>query len=157
MPTIQASIDIHASATDVFALAQDYALRLVWDPFLAEMKFRDGATEANVGVRVWVRAKNGMTMEVRYITLRAPEHVAMTMTDGPTVFSQFSGAWTFKALAADRTHVVFRYNFATRPRLLAPVMEPVVAMVLKREMQARLVGLKRGVEETDILSRLPPR
>jgi ribosome-associated toxin RatA of RatAB toxin-antitoxin module len=156
MPTVQATIDIDAPSDKLFALAQDYALRLEWDPFLREMRFRDGATEAAVGVRVWVRAKNGLSMEVRYITLNPPEQVAMTMVDGPPFFRQFSGAWLFKALSPQRTRVTFRYHFATRPRLLAPVLDPVIAKVLTRDMEKRLAGLKTSAETTGILERLPP-
>src|SRR5687767_3807543 len=98
MPTIQAVIDVDAAGAPLFDLAQDYGLRLTWDPFLREMQFRGGATEAAVGVRVWVRAHNGLAMEVEYLTLRRPEQVAMKMVAGPAVFRQFSGAWLFKAL-----------------------------------------------------------
>lgn len=154
MPTIAADIEIDVPHADLFALAQDYDLRLRWDPFLKAMEFRDGATEAAVGVRVWVRAHNGLTMEVEYITVNPPEQVAMKMTQGPWFFRQFSGAWLFKPLAHDRTRVVFRYNFSTRPRLSAPVVEPIVARVLTRDMRLRLQGLKRSAETTDILSEL---
>src|SRR4051812_13589743 len=70
VPTIQAVLDIEAPISPLFDLAQDYRLRLTWDPFLRELKFRDGASAAAVGVRVWVRAHNGLTMEVEYLTLR---------------------------------------------------------------------------------------
>lgn len=146
MPTIQAALDIAAPAAPLFDLAQDYGLRLVWDPFLRDMQFRGGATEAAVGVRVWVRARNGLAMEVEYITLRRPEQVAMKMVAGPRMFAQFSGAWLFKEQAPGRTRVTFRYNFACRPRALAWALEPVVARVLRRDMQARLVGLQRHAE-----------
>lgn len=146
MPTIQAVLDIAAPIEPLFDLAQDYDLRLTWDPFLKEMKFRGGVREADVGVRVWVRARNGLAMEVEYITLRRPEQVAMKMVDGPRMFSQFSGAWLFKSLGPELTRVTFRYNFVCRPRVLAWALGPVVARVLRRDMQARLVGLKRHAE-----------
>lgn len=151
MPTIQAVLDIAAPVEPLFDLAQDYDLRLTWDPFLEAMKFRGGAREAAVGVRVWVRARNGLAMEVEYITLRRPEQVAMKMVDGPRMFSQFSGAWLFKSLGDERTRVTFRYNFACRPRVLAWALEPVVARVLRRDMQARLIGLQRHAEGPDNL------
>ena len=158
MPTIQAVIEIAAPCAPLFDLAQDYGLRLTWDPFLKEMKFRGGAVEAAVGVRVWVRAKNGLAMEVEYITLRRPEQVAMKMTDGPRMFTQFSGAWLFKSLGPALTRVTFKYNFVGRPRVLAWAIEPVVARVLRRDMEARLVGLKRHAEGPDsLLARLPAR
>jgi ribosome-associated toxin RatA of RatAB toxin-antitoxin module len=155
MPTVQTSIEIDAPSDKLFALAQDYGLRLEWDPFLREMQFQDGATEAAVGVRVRVRAKNGLSMEVRYITLKPPEQVAMTMVEGPPFFRQFSGAWLFKALSPRRTRVTFRYHFATRPALLGPVLDPVIGKVLMRDMEKRLAGLKASAETTRILERLP--
>jgi ribosome-associated toxin RatA of RatAB toxin-antitoxin module len=154
MPTIQSSIEIAAPAGPIFALAQDYRMRVEWDPFVREMRFLDGATESAVGVRVWVRAKNGLSMQVRFITMNPPEQVAMTMVEGPKVFRQFSGAWLFKPLEDGRTRVTFRYHFATQPRLLSPLMDPVLERVLERDMAARLAGLKASVETTDILERL---
>jgi len=142
---------IAASVGPLFDLAQDYELRLTWDPFLREIKFRDGAREAAVGVRVWVRAHNGLTMEVVYLTLRRPEQVAMKMVAGPRMFGQFSGAWLFKELGPAQTRVTFRYNFTCRPRVLAWAMEPVVARVLQRDMEARLAGLRRHAEGPDSL------
>ncbi|WP_437321480.1 type II toxin-antitoxin system RatA family toxin [Sorangium sp. So ce385] len=157
MPTIQSTAEIDAAPDELFALSQDYDLRLEWDPFLREMRYRDGATEPAVGVRVWVRAKNGLSMEARYITLNPPEQVAITMVDGPRIFRQFSGAWLFKALSPRRTRVTFRYNFTARPRVLAAVLEPVMAAVLRRDIEQRLAGLKQSAETTDILQRLPRR
>lgn len=151
VPTIQAALTIAAPAVPLFDLAQDYGLRLIWDPFLREIAFRDGASEAAVGVRVWVRAHNGLTMEVVYLTLRRPEQVAMKMVAGPRLFAQFSGAWLFKELGPEATRVTFRYNFSCRPRMLAWATEPVVSRVLRRDMEARLAGLKRHAEGPDNL------
>lgn len=146
MPTIQAELDIAAPQAPLFDLAQDYARRLEWDPFLRAIEFRDGAREAAVGVRVWVRARNGLAMEVRYITLRRPEQVAMTMVEGPAIFRRFSGAWLFRALAPGRTRVIFRYHFEVRPTWLAPLLDPAIGAVLRRDMRARLAGLRRAAE-----------
>lgn len=157
MPTIAAELEIDAPHAELFDLAQDYDLRLRWDPFLKAIAFRDGATEAGVGVRVWVRAHNGLTMEVEYITVNRPDQVAMKMTAGPWIFRQFSGAWLFKNVSPSRTRVVFRYNFATRPRLLVPAVDPIVARVLTRDMRLRLAGLKRAAETTEILAELRRR
>src|SRR5262245_54265695 len=114
MPVVEARIEIDATVSDVFDLAQDYDLRLRWDPFLREMSFRDGAVEAAPGVRVWVRAKTGLAMEVVYITLDRPHSVAMKMTRGPLFFERFAGTWRFERVRDDSTVVTFRYNFETR-------------------------------------------
>jgi ribosome-associated toxin RatA of RatAB toxin-antitoxin module len=156
VPVIEANIDIRARDEDVFDLAQDYGLRLEWDPFLSEMKFRDDASEAAVGVKVWVRAKNGLTMEVVYITLERPRSVAMKMIAGPRFFERFAGTWRFDAITADRTRVTFRYNFETRWSWLRPGVNRIIGWVLGRDVRLRLEGLKRAAEQTNILARLRP-
>ena len=155
MPTIHSTVEIAAPPDPIFRLSQDYGLRLEWDPFVRELRFLDGATEPAVGVQVWVRAKNGRTMTVRYITVSRPGHIAMTMVAGPWMFSRFSGAWKFRELDGGRgTEVVFSYNFETRPALLRWAMTPIARRVLQRDMDERLAALKRSVETTDLLKRL---
>jgi ribosome-associated toxin RatA of RatAB toxin-antitoxin module len=155
MPTIHSTIEIAAPRDPLFRLSQDYGLRLDWDPFLREIRFLDGATEPAVGVQVWVRAKNGLEMTVRYITVSRPDHIAMTMVSGPWMFGRFSGAWKFRELdGAKGTEVVFSYNFETRPVWLSWLMTPLARRVLQRDMDERLAALKRSVESTDILRRL---
>ena len=154
MPTVEAKIDIAAPQDAVFDLAQDYALRLRWDPFLREMKVLDGAAEAAVGVRVWVRAKNGLSMEVVYLTLDRPRSVAMKMTSGPRLFERFAGSWRFEPVAGSSTRVTFRYGFETRMPLLRPLLDRVVTWVFMRDIERRLQGLKHAAEHTDIVVEL---
>ena len=151
MPVVDAKIEIQAAVADVFDLAQDYDLRLRWDPFLRDMKFRDGATEAAPGVRVWVRAKNGLSMEVIYITLERPHSVAMKMTRGPVFFERFAGTWRFERVRDDVTAVSFRYNFETRWPWLRPFSNALITSIFERDIQARLSGLKHAAEQTDLL------
>ncbi len=153
MPSIHSVIEISAPPGPLWDLSQDYYLRTQWDPFIREVKLLDGATRTEVGVRSWVRAHNGLTMTVKYITARRPDQVAMTMTEGPRLFEKFSGAWGFEPLEAGHTRVKFSYHFLTRPRLLRPLVEPVVRRFLQRDMDARLAALKRAVETTDLLAR----
>jgi len=44
----------------VFALTQNYSVRLKWDPFLREAMLLNGATEPDVGVRAWCVARLGL-------------------------------------------------------------------------------------------------
>jgi hypothetical protein len=89
-------VEIRAPRGALFDLAQDYYVRTEWDPFLREMRFLDGATEAAPGVRVRVRAKNGLSMEVEYVTVARPERVAVRITRGPFFFENFAGSWLFQ-------------------------------------------------------------
>jgi len=145
MPIVEASDTIHAPPEKVFAVSQDYYQRLKWDPFLRELRFLNGATEAAVGVQVWVRAKNGLTMTVEYHVVAPPSHVAMKMLRGPFFFEQFAGTWQFEPQAAG-TLVKFRYSFRTSWRLLRPVLDPLIRMVFLNDVRARIAGLKKYME-----------
>ena len=151
MPTVDASIVIDAPRDKLFALSQDYDARLRWDPFLTDMKFRHGATRAKVGAQVWVRARNRLSMTVEYITLDPPNVVAMKMIQGPWIFRKFSGAWLFEDCGVRRTRVIFRYNFQCRLGPANLAVHPLIARVFRRDIEARLRGLKHSAEDTDIL------
>ena len=101
-----------------------------------------------------MRAYNGLTMEVRYVTVDPPERVAMTMLEGPPMFSKFAGTWLFEALGPKCTEVTFQYHYVLWPRWLSPVGEPIASRILKRDMRKRLEGLKESAETTDILDEL---
>ena len=157
MPIAEGTIEVIASQEDVFDLAQDYDLRLEWDPFLKKIRFRDGVSAGDVGVKVWVRAKNGLSMEVIYLTFDRPRSVAMKMTDGPRMFARFAGSWRFQSQTESLTAVTFRYNFETKWPALRALLNPVIRRVLTRDIRRRLEGLKRGAEEGRLLDALKTR
>ena len=146
MPVVEGQLEIHAPQQAVFDLAQDYDARLDWDPFLSRIVFRDGATEAAVGVKVWVRAKNGLSMEVVYVTYDRPRSTAMKMIGGPPFFERFAGTWKFERTADNGTLVTFRYNFETRWRPLRPILNVGIRAVFGRDIRLRLEGLKQAAE-----------
>jgi uncharacterized protein YndB with AHSA1/START domain len=153
MPVVEAAAEVRAPREALYALTQDYGLRLAWDPFLRGLRFLDGAAGPAPGVRVWVQARNGLSMEVEYVTVQPPERVAVKMVRGPVFFESFGGAWLFERLGEDRTRVVFRYGFRTRWPWLRPVLDRAVAVVFGRDVRARVAALKRAAEETDLLAR----
>lgn len=151
MPVVEESLLIRAPQQPLFDLAQDYRLRLKWDPFLRDLRFLDGAVEAAVGVRVWVRAWTGLTMVVEYVVLSRPEVAAMKMVEGPFLLHQFAGSWRFRPHPDGSTEVIFRYVFETRWRRLRWLLDPVVRWVFRRDVRKRLRGLKRGAERSGLL------
>lgn len=154
MPVVERSVEIGASREALFALTQDYYVRLEWDPFLSELRFLDGATAPAPGVRVWVRARNGLSMTVEYVTVNSPERVAINLVRGPVFFESFAGTWIFQPAGEGRTRVVFRYGFRTRWRWLRPVLDRAVSAVFRRDIAARVRALKRAAEDTDLLRRV---
>lgn len=149
MPMVEDSILIQAPQAAVFDLAQDYALRLEWDPFLSEVRFLDGATEAKVGVKVWVKARSRLTMTVEYVSVIRPQVVAMKMVEGPFFFRLFAGSWRFEP-RGEATRVVFLYVFETRWPRLARLLDPIIARVFRRDIRNRLQGLKGGAEKNGL-------
>src|SRR5215471_14106754 len=110
---------VKGSPEEVFALTQDYARRLTWDPFLRRAVLLGGAKAPAVGVRSW------LGMETEYVSFSPPRVAAVKMTRGPMLVETFAGAWEFAPLDGGRTQVTFRYNFRVRPRWLAWLIEPV--------------------------------
>lgn len=154
MPIVERAVEIAAPPAALFALTQDYYLRREWDPFVREMRFRDGATDPAPGVRVWVRAWNGLSMEVEYVSVQPPHRVAIKLVRGPFVFENFAGSWLFQPGDGGRTRVVFRYSFTTPWPRLRPLLDRVIAAVFSRDIAARLRGLKHAAERTDLLQRV---
>src|SRR5262245_16653267 len=154
MPTVEASIEIEAPDDVVFTLAQDYRLRPDWDPFVRAMRFENGARAAALGVQTWVKARNGLTMTVEYVTFNRPQRVAVRMISRSSLFERFAGTWLFERRSPTRTHVTFRYGFETRWRALRPLLDRLIVRRFSRDIRGRLAGLKRGAEDPSLVSRI---
>ena len=154
MNVVEESILIRAPHEALFDLSQDYGLRLEWDPFLRDLRFLDGAATAAAGVKVWVRAWNRLEMTVEFVAFNRPHAVAMRMVRGPLLFRTFAGSWRFQPGEGDAVEVIFRYTFQTRWPWLRWLVDPMVRWALRRDVRARLRGLRRGAEEQGLLDRL---
>jgi hypothetical protein len=144
--TFEHSIAIRAGAGQLFALTQDYARRLEWDPFLKEAYLLNGATEPAVGVRAHCVAKSGLVMETEYVSFNPPGVTAVRMTKGPWFIESFAGSWRFLEEADGMTRVFFRYHVRARPRWIAALLSPFVAFRFARDTRKRLAALKHFVE-----------
>ncbi len=140
--TFEQSIEIEAEPEALFALTQDYARRLAWDPFLRSAALVGGARAPGVGVRAWCVARTGLGMETEYIAYDPPRVAAVRMTRGPWVLRTFAGTWRFEASGSGRTRVRFRYHLRARPRLLTGLLTRHFA----RDTGRRLAALKAYVE-----------
>jgi hypothetical protein len=133
---------VDASPEVVFALTQDYALRLAWDPFLRRAELVGGAAAPGVGVRAWCVAKGGIGMETEYVSYAPPRIAAVRMTRGPWLLQTFGGAWEFTPDADGGTRISFRYQLKTRPRWLAWAVEPIARAWFSRETRLRVEALR---------------
>jgi ribosome-associated toxin RatA of RatAB toxin-antitoxin module len=74
----------------------------------------------------------------------------MKMLRGPWFFRKFAGTWRFTPCEGG-TEVVFHYAFQTRWRWLSRLFDPLIRWIFRRDVRARLRGLKRGAEEQGLL------
>jgi polyketide cyclase/dehydrase/lipid transport protein len=131
----------------VFALTQDYARRLSWDPFLRRAELVGGAAAPGVGVRAWCVARSGLGMETEYVSFAPPRIAAVKMTRGPWILETFGGAWEFKPAGAGATTVMFRYQLRTRPRWLAWLLEPLARRWFSWETRRRVLALQAALDK----------
>ena len=144
------TIEINASCEAVFDLIHDYPIRLQWDPFLRAAYLLNGATQAEVGVssRCVARwAAGGLGMTTVYISLRRPTLAAVSMTSGPFFLRWFAASIRHRPLGEGRSRVTYRYRFASKPRWLAWMIEPIVGRVFQHETNRRLRALKSYLEQ----------
>jgi hypothetical protein len=149
MRSLEASIDVRAGAEAVFDLIHDYGRRLEWDPFLKDARLLEGANAAGLGVKARCTARNGfggLAMETVYVSFDRPRVAAVRMTKGPRVLESFAASLRQEEREPGFTRVVYRFNFATRPRWLRAVADPVAAFLFLKEVEQRLVALKRHLE-----------
>ena len=150
MRSLEAAIDVQASPEEVFDLIHDYAQRLDWDPFLREARLLDGAPAAAQGVKTLCAARarfGGLAMETVYVSFDRPRVAAVKMTRGPAVLETFAASLRQEDIGSGWTRVTYRFNFATRPRWLRAIGDPLAAALFKRETQRRLEALKSHLEK----------
>ncbi len=139
-------ISIAAGQSFVFDYTQDYTQRLSWDTFLIKADLVDNAMVADLGVKAYCVAKNGIGMETEYVSFNRPKVVAIKMTKGPYMFKAFLGSWTFKKITDKETEVIFLYSFSFRfPFNLA---NGYIKRVLQNNVRQRLLDLKICIEKS---------
>ena len=129
----------------LFDLTQNYAKRLAWDPFPECYEFH-GTNEPSVGAELTVKAKNGFSMRVKYVSFNRPRVAAIEMVRGPWFFKRFAGAWQFLPESASASRVSFKYSVEARPSVLAPLVNRLLARSFGEHARQRLLALKHFVE-----------
>jgi hypothetical protein len=150
--TFEETIVIAGSPNELFALTQDYARRLEWDPFLKSAELVGGAKVPGVGVRAYCVAHSGLGMETEYVTFNPPRVTAVKMTRGPWMIDSFAGSWRFEEVAPGQTRARFCYQVRAWPKWMAWLLTPILACAFGRDTRKRLTALKRAVEERGLLT-----
>jgi hypothetical protein len=127
--------------------------RYRWDPFVRSQHLLGGALLPRNGVRTATTSRHGLRMVSEYVSFAPPRNVGMVMVSGPWFFSRFGGGWRFTPGAAPgSTLVTWRYNFATRPRMLSPVADRIGRWLLQRDIDRRIAGYAVGCEDPVVVT-----
>ena len=147
MTIIEHSIRIHAPATFVSEVSQDYRVRYEWDPFPESISLvRGSMSPPTEGSQVLVRSKWGMQMLVEFIQVDYPHRAAIKMIRGPLFLAKFAGTWIFEDSDNHTSVARFRYTISSRPAILSWIGNRIAAAYFSRMTRQRLTGLKRYCE-----------
>jgi hypothetical protein len=149
MPREAFSIEIEASCEAVFDAIHDYGRRLEWDSMLSEAKLLGGAAAAGVGVRsLCVGTWRGafLPLETEYIRFEPGRAAAVKLTNRPAFFHTFAATIRHTPVGEARSRATYIYSFQARPRVLAPLLEPLMNVMLAREVRGRLRALRDFVQ-----------
>jgi len=136
---------VPAGIEETFDLIHDYPARLEWDTLLRRAETVGGAAPAQ-GVEAICSARwslGGMTFRTRYVTFSRPELAAVTLVGRPPLFASWAASIRHHALADDVSELIYTLTFRCRPKMLAPLVEPVALATFRWETARRLRALAR--------------
>jgi hypothetical protein len=145
------SLVIPAPAVEVFDLVHDYDRRLEWDTLLRAAYLTDGHREAGVGVTsvcVGRRALGGVALATRYVSFRRGTVAAVEMLKPTFLFARWAASIRHVEIGPRESRITYTYSFRARPRWLAWLFEPVLAIVFRWETRKRLRALRRHFSRT---------
>jgi hypothetical protein len=137
---------IAAPSTAVFDLLHDYSRRLEWDTLLRAAYLTDGHTAAGKGVTsvcVGRRSLGSLTFKTVYVTFERPSRAAVKLLNAPPFFATWAASIQHQDLSAQESRITYTFHFTVRPRLLRPLLDPLVERLFRWETQKRLRALQR--------------
>lgn len=136
---------IPASSAEVFDLLHDYDRRLAWDTLLRAAYLTDGHVRAGKGVTsvcVGRRALGGLALATRYVSFDRPRVAAVEMINAPPLFGRWAASIRHVDTGPGQSRVTYTWSFASKPRLLRWLLEPIMSAVFRWETRKRLRALR---------------
>jgi hypothetical protein len=141
------SEELPASCEAAFDLVHDYRRRLEWDTLLSRA-YVEGDVPAAAGTVAVCSGRwfiGGLTLRTEYVSFTRGEVAAVKMLDRAPFFDRWAASIRHEPLDGGRSRITYTYNFRARPRLLAWLFEPIMAMVFRWETRKRLRALRRAL------------
>ncbi len=141
----------------VFDVIHDYTRRLEWDTLLSAAYIDDGSAEVGKGVItvcIGRAALGRIALRTVYVSFQRPHVAAVKMLNRPPFFATWAASIRHEDLTEGRSSVTYTFSFASRPRFLAWLLEPLMLRVFRWETQKRLGALRaylaqRGLAPTN--------
>ena len=146
MPKESLSIELPVSCNAAFALIHDYDRRLLWDSMLSKAEILGGSTIAQKGVQTkcvatWRGAWLAMTTE--YISFEEGSVAAVKLVEPLPFFGKFAATIRHEKIEENHSKVIYIYSFQARPKILRFFLNPLLNLLLKREIKTRLLALQK--------------
>lgn len=135
---------IPAGSEEVFDLVHDYHRRLEWDTLLRRACTVGDETPGK-GVEAVCAARwylGGFAFRTRYVTFERPRLAAVVLTGPVLVFSTWAASIRHQDLPGGDSQATYTLTFTCRPRVLAPLLEPVARAAFRVETARRLRALR---------------
>lgn len=139
------SEELPASCEAAFDLVHDYRRRLEWDTLLSRA-YVEGDVPAGEGAIAVCSGRwfiGGLTLRTVYVSFTRGEVAAVKMIDRAPFFDRWAASIRHEPVGEGRSRITYTYNFRARPRLLAWLLEPILAIVFRWETKKRLRALRR--------------
>ncbi len=150
MSKIELEVEIACPIEKVYDVSQDYSIRYDWDPFPESIEMLEQATKIDVGVKVKVVAKSGLSMIVEFVQVLPPSVAAIKMISGPAVLESFAGSWRFKPLPNGNTRAIFKYSINAKKWAFPALVNHILHWYFSRKVKSRLDGLRQYCESDAI-------
>lgn len=143
MQHLRIEMPLAATCEEAFDLLHDYGARLEWDTMLREA-YVIGGTAVGVGTiavctgRRWLGSPR---FETVYVSFQRGVVAAVKATRCPWFFGTWAASLRHEPLGPeprDGSRVIYTVTFSARPRWLAFVMEPLLAIAFRIETRRRL-------------------
>lgn len=137
---------IPAPGEAVFDLLHDYRRRLEWDTLLRAAYLTDGHTAAGKGVSsvcVGRRSLGSLAFKTVYVTFERPSRAAVKLVNAPPFFAAWAATIQHQDLPAQQSRLTYTFHFTVKPRLLRPLLDPLMERIFRWETQQRLRALQR--------------
>ncbi len=153
MPNTEIRQIIPANIFEVFDLIHDYERRLEWDTLLQKAYLEPEFSEAGKGAISVCQGRKilgGFALRTEYITFERGKVAAIKMLNQPPFFDTFAASIRHFETNENASEIIYKVNFTAKPRVLRPILHPIMRVIFAWETRKRLKALKHFFESASV-------